>query len=117
MLPVLTPLAVDQAHPFPQLANKSMNVLLSLDHPETPEEEKLMVILPVPRSLPRIVQIRPDDDSPMRLIFLSEVLKLCSDRLFPGYRMRQAHAFRVTRNSDLYIDEEESENLLKKIEE
>ncbi len=117
VLPVLTPLAVDQAHPFPQLANKSMNVLLSLDHPETPEEEKLMVILPVPRSLPRIVQIRPDDDGPMRLIFLSEVLKLCSDRLFPGYRMRQAHAFRVTRNSDLYIDEEESENLLKKIEE
>ena len=117
VMPVLTPLAVDQAHPFPQLANKTMNVLLSLDHPETPEEEKIMVILPVPRSLPRIVQIRPGEEGPMRLIFLSEVLKLCSDRLFPGYRLRQAHAFRVTRNSDLYIDEEESENLLKKIEE
>jgi polyphosphate kinase len=117
VLPVLTPLAVDQAHPFPLLGNKTLNVMVSLDHPETAGQEKLMIILPVPRSLPRIVQIAPTLDRPLRHIFLSEIVKLCAGRLFPGYAVQDAHAFRVTRNSDLYIDEEESENLLKKIEE
>ncbi len=117
VLPVLTPLAVDQAHPFPLLGNKTLNVLVSLDHPETPGLEKLMIILPVPRSLPRIVQIAPAGDGPRRYMFLSEIIKLCAGRLFPGYEVQDAHAFRVTRNSDLYIDEEEAENLLKKIEE
>ena len=115
--PVLTPLAVDQAHPFPLLANKTLNVLVSLDHPEAPRQEKMMIILPVPRSLPRIVQIAPATEGPRRHMFLSEMIKLCAGQLFPGYAVRDAHAFRVTRNGDLYIDEEESVNLLKKIEE
>lgn len=117
VLPILTPLAVDQAHPFPQIVNKTLNVLLSLDNPDTPEIEKTVVILPVPRILPRIVQIEPDTEGPARYIFLSEIIKLCALALFPGYRIHGAHAFRITRNSDLYIDEEEAENLLKKIEE
>ncbi len=117
VLPILTPLAVDQAHPFPQIINKTLNVLLSLDNPDTPEIEKTIVILPVPRILPRIVQIEPDAEGPARYIFLSEIIKLCALALFPGYRINGAHAFRITRNSDLYIDEEEAENLLKKIEE
>src|SRR5215212_7924196 len=70
VLPVLTPLAVDQAHPFPLLGNKTLNVLVSLDHPDTPGQEKLMIILPVPRSLPRIVQIAPAPEGPLRHIFL-----------------------------------------------
>ncbi len=115
--PVLTPLAVDQSHPFPQIVNKTLNVLLALDDPETPETEKTIVILPVPRILPRIVQLDPDSDGPARYIFLSEIIKLYAVSLFPGYRIHGAHAFRITRNSDLYIDEEEVENLLKKIEE
>jgi len=117
VLPVLTPLAVDQAHPFPLLGNKTLNVLVSLDNPDTPGQDRLMIILPVPRSLPRIVQIAPRDAGPLRHLFLSEIIKLCGGRLFPGYVVEQASAFRVTRNSDLYIDEEEAENLLKKIEE
>jgi polyphosphate kinase len=115
--PVLTPLALDQMHPFPQLGNKTLNVVVSLDNPETPEEEKLVAILPVPRILPRLVLIAPAKTGPQRYIFLSEIIKLCAGELFPGYTLRSAHAFRVTRNSDLYIDEEEAENLLKKIEE
>ncbi len=115
--PVLTPLAVDQAHPFPQIVNKTLNVLLALDDPETPEIEKTLVILPVPRILPRIVQIEPETEGPERYMFLSEIIKLYAVSLFPGYRIHGAHAFRITRNSDLYIDEEEVENLLKKIEE
>jgi polyphosphate kinase len=115
--PVLTPLAVDQAHPFPLLANKTLNILVSLDHPETPQQENAMIIIPVPRSLPRIVPIQPGAGGPQRYMFLSEIIKLCADQLFPGYRVAGTHSFRVTRNSDLYIDDEEAENLLKKIEE
>lgn len=117
VFPVLTPLAVDQAHPFPLLGNKTLNVIVWLDHPETPETEKLMVIVPVPRSLPRIVPIASSSEGQQTHIFLSEIIKLCAGTFFPGYHVRGAHAFRVTRNSDLYIDEEEAANLLKKIEE
>ncbi len=115
--PVLTPLALDQSHPFPQLGNKTLNIIVSLDNPTTPEVEQHVAILPVPRILPRLVEIPPaKTGGPRHTIFLSEIIKLCAGQLFPGYRLNAAHAFRVTRNSDLYIDEEESENLLKKIE-
>jgi len=115
--PVLTPLALDQSHPFPQLGNKTLNVAVSLDNPDTPEIEHLMAILPVPRILPRLVAIAPSTNGPQRYLFLSEIIKLCASELFPGYKVFGAYSFRVTRNSDLYIDEEEAENLLKKIEE
>ena len=115
--PVLTPLALDQSHPFPQLGNKTLNIIVSLDNPTTPEVEQHVAILPVPRILPRLVEIPPaKTGGPRHTIFLSEIIKICAGQLFPGYRLNAAHAFRVTRNSDLYIDEEESENLLKKIE-
>ena len=115
--PVLTPLALDQSHPFPQLGNKTLNVIVSLENPLNKEANKLIAILPVPRILPRLVSISPSKTGPERYIFLSEIIKLCAEDLFPGFSLKTAHAFRVTRNSDLYIDEEESENLLKKIEE
>jgi polyphosphate kinase len=115
--PVLTPLAIDQSHPFPQIANKTLNVIVTVDNPDTPEQESLTAVLPVPRILPRLVQIAPDKRGPQTFAFLSEIIKLCAGDLFPGYRVTGAHAFRVTRNSDLYIDDEEAENLLKKIEE
>ena len=115
--PVLTPLALDQSHPFPQLGNKTLNIIVSLDNPTTPELDQLVAILPVPRILPRLVPIDPVGAHPQRFLFLSEIIKLCAGEFFPGYHVAGAHAFRVTRNSDLYIDEEEAENLLKKIEE
>jgi polyphosphate kinase len=112
--PVLTPLAIDPSHPFPEIQNKSLNVLCSLNKPETPELERLMALVPVPRSLPRIVRIGVG--SGYRFIFISSIIKLCCGDLFPGHEVSSGHVFRVTRNSDLYIDEEEAENLLKKIE-
>jgi polyphosphate kinase len=129
--PVITPLAVDASHPFPQIGNKSLNVVVSVDDPSVPGSGPSMAILPVPRILPRVVEISPARASPgrgrrkstraktrnRRFIFLSEIVKLCASSFFTGFRVSGAHAFRVTRNSDLYIDEEESENLLKKIEE
>lgn len=116
VLPVLTPLAVDQSHPFPQLGNKTLNLLIAVTASVDAETEKLMVIVPVPRSLPRLVLIGDNGESPRRFIFLSEIIKLCAAQLAAGYTVTAVHAFRVTRNSDLYIDEEESANLLKKIE-
>ena len=115
--PVLTPLAIDQSHPFPQIASKTLNVIVSLENPDSPGAETLTAILPVPRILPRIVQVCPEKSGPQTFFFLSEMIKLCAGSLFPGYRIQSAAAFRVTRNSDLYIDDEEAENLLKKIEE
>lgn len=119
IFPVLTPLAIDQSHPFPQLGNKTLNIVVSLDDPSTPELDRHFAILPVPRALPRIVRIDSADTpgSGRRFIFLSDIIKHCAVDFFPGYRIHGAHAFRVTRNSDLYIDEEEADNLLKKIEE
>lgn len=114
--PVLTPLAVDQAHPFPLLANKTLSLLVLLRQEGDPAAEPVLSIVPVPRSLPRILRLCPGESGPERFLFLSEILKLCVGELFPGYQVLGAHAFRVTRNSDLYIDEEEAENLLKKIE-
>ena len=115
--PVLTPLALDQSHPFPQLGNKTLNIAVSLDNPDTPKDEQLIAILPVPRILPRLVAIDPSKSGAQRYVFLSDIIKLCAGELFPGYKVNGAYAFRITRNSDLYIDEEETENLLKKIEE
>ncbi|MBL4575739.1 MAG: polyphosphate kinase 1 [Opitutaceae bacterium] len=117
VFPVLTPLAVDPSHPFPQIGNKTLNVLVELDYPDTPKTKSQIAILPVPRILPRLVRIQPESKGPRRYIFLSEVIKLCAEKLFPGCRVLSAKAFRITRNSDLYIDDEESENLLMKIEE
>jgi polyphosphate kinase len=117
VLPVLTPLAIDQVHPFPQIGNKTLNVLVALDNPDTPEQDNHVAILPVPRILPRLVPVPPVTNGSRQFIFLSDLIKRYAGELFPGYRIQSAHAFRVTRNSDLYIDEEEVENLLAKIEE
>ncbi len=115
--PVLTPLAIDPAHPFPQFVNKSLNILLWLDDPDTPEFDRMLAFIPVPRILPRVVRVPGSSRRPDCYVFLSDILKLFSRELFPGYKVHSVHAFRITRNSDLYIDEEEVENLLKTIEE
>ncbi|KAF0093368.1 MAG: polyphosphate kinase [Puniceicoccaceae bacterium 5H] len=115
--PVLTPLAIDPTHPFPQFGNKSLNLLLWLDDPDTPQTERMLAFIPVPRILPRVVRIPGTTRTPPTYVFLNDVIKLFAQQLFPGYHLRAAHAFRITRNSDLYIDEEEVENLLQYIEE
>ena len=118
IFPVLTPLAIDPAHPFPKLTNKALYILASIDDPETRIIERLMAIIPVPRILPRIIKIdAPRRGNPSVYIFLSDIIQRYVKRLFQGYRVRSAVPFRITRNSDLYFDEEEVENLLKKIEE
>lgn len=113
--PVLTPLAIDPAHPFPQLVNKSLNLLVHLEDPEHKHEEPMMAIVPVPRILPRVVAIEGGEVDTYS--FLGDIIKNHVNCLFPGYTVKNTWAFRITRNSDLYIEEEEAENLLQYIEE
>ena len=116
--PVLTPLAIDPAHPFPQLSNKALYILASIDDPETRIIEQMMAIVSVPRVLPRIIQVGATRrGKPGVYISLSDIVHRFIKRLFPGYKVTSAVPFRITRNSDLYIDEEEVKNLLSKIEE
>ena len=113
--PVLTPLAIDPSHPFPQIANKTLNVLAWIYDEEDPDKPFKMAIVPVPRILPRVVRIE-NSSNQNTFIFLSDIIESHAPSLFPGYQTKGAWAFRITRNSDLYINEEEAENLLKKIE-
>ena len=119
LFPVLTPLAVDPSHPFPQLANKSHNLIVRLNRPD--ETDLSYAIVQIPRVLPRMLQIPEEpgrDLGPgLHFFFLQDLIKHYLFRLFPGLDVHDAHAFRMTRNNDLYIDEEEAENLLQTIEE
>ncbi len=118
IFPVLTPLAIDPAHPFPKLANKALYILASIADVDKGKSERRMAIIPVPRILPRVVRIdAPRRGNPEVYIFLSDIIQRYVRQLFPGYRVHSAVPFRITRNSDLYFDEEEVENLLNKLEE
>ncbi len=115
VFPVLTPLAVDASHPFPQLQNKSHNLFLSLQRPERPTE-LLHAVVQIPRVLHRLVRIPHPNPNEWHYILIQNLIESHVHDLFPGLKVEEVYGFRVTRNSDLYIDEEEAENLLRTIE-
>ncbi|KFN41185.1 polyphosphate kinase 1 [Arenimonas oryziterrae] len=112
ILPVLSPLGLDPAHPFPRILNKSLNVVVVLEGKDAFGRKGGMAIVRAPRSLPRIIQL-PEEISGGKhdYVFLSSVLTAFVDDLFPGMKVKGAYQFRVTRNSELFVDEEEVENL------
>ena len=119
VFPVLTPLAVDPTHPFPLILNKSLNLFVSLRNLRKKQATPLKAVVQVPRILPRLVLIESSDASPNKsytFVFLSDVVRHFVSDLFPGHEAIGAWAFRITRNSHLYVDEEEVENLLLSIE-
>jgi polyphosphate kinase len=113
--PVLTPLAIDPAHPFPQLLNKTLNIMVQLQIEKNGETLTHLAVVQVPRALPRLIKL-PRDDSRQDYAFLAEIIGHNLGDIFPGTRILGYWAFRVTRNSELYIDEEEMANLLKAVE-
>ena len=113
--PVLTPLGIDPAHPFPQLLNKSLNLVVKLEWTHDGEKEQRLGVVQVPRVLPRLVWL-PREDESHEYIFLGSLIGEHLADLFPGTRILGWWHFRVTRNSELYIDEEDSGNLLKAVE-
>lgn len=111
--PVLTPIAVDPSHPFPQLLNKSLNVIVELAGDGLQTD---IAVVQAPRILPRVVafsQPQNGDD----YVFLGNIIQEHVASLFRGVHVKGSHLFRVTRNSNLYFDEEEEQNLLHAIEE
>jgi polyphosphate kinase len=129
VFPVLTPLAIDPAHPFPQLLNKSLNLAVVLSIPDTPgqldglkhddsHDDMRFGVVQVPRVLPRLVALPPDVSTRKRAyVFLSSIISEHIGDLFPGLEVQGCYAFRVTRNSELYLDEDEADNLLEAVRE
>lgn len=112
VVPVVSPLGLDPAHPFPRLVNKSLNFILSLDGKDAFGRESGLAIVPAPRSLPRLIKvprsIMPEGDN---FIFLSSVIHANVDQFFPGMTVTECHQFRVTRNSDLEMSNVEVEDV------
>ncbi|MGL4608419.1 MAG: polyphosphate kinase 1 [Trueperaceae bacterium] len=112
LFPVLTPLAVDASHPFPRLPNLSFSLILEAFDPVDDEERR--AIVQVPSVLPRFLRL-PGKES-YRFVMLENIIKAKLDALFPGYEVRRAYAFRLTRNADIEIAEDEADDLLQVIE-
>ena len=105
VFPVLTPLAVDPAHPFPYISGLSLNLAVMVKNPLTGQE--MFARVKVPPLLDRFIQV-----SPQRFVPLEDVIAANLDELFPGMQMIQHHTFRVTRNEDVEVEEDDAENLL-----
>ncbi len=113
--PVLTPLAVDLTHPFPQVLNKSLNLIVRLVKAQNGAEREHMAVVQIPAILPRVVRL-PRADGRQDYVYLDRLIGHYLADLFPGTRLLGYWPFRVTRNSELYIDQEETANLLRAVE-
>ncbi len=112
---VLTPLGIDSAHPFPELLNKSLNIMVELSVERSGASDTCLAIVQVPRILSRLVKL-PRRGEEVRYLLLEAVILRHLTDLFSGNRILGCWCFRVTRNSELYIDEESAANLLKAVE-
>ena len=112
VLPVLSPLGIDPSHPFPRVLNKSLNFIVSLSGKDAFGRLASVAVVQAPRSLPRLIQL-PDDVAQGRwdFVFLSSIIHAHVGDVFPGMKVKGCFQFRVTRNSDLFVDEEEMEDL------
>jgi polyphosphate kinase len=114
--PVLTPLAIDPGHPFPHVHNKSLNVALLVERQHAKQLQELFAVVQVPAVLDRVV-ILPGDSDQVRFVLLEDIIAAHLGTLFGGFRVLCHTVFRVTRNTDLTIDEDDAEDLLQSIEE
>ena len=112
IFPILTPLAVDPSHPFPYISGLSLNLAVLVRKPDTNEE--LFARVKVPGSLPRFMQTT--EFAATRFIAIEQVIIANLHQLFPGMEIEDHYTFRITRNADLELEEEESENLLESME-
>ena len=121
VFPALTPLAIDPGHPFPHLRNKSINVAVLLrpqgGRRRVPARGKLLAVVQVPGVLARLVRLPAAAEAGHAFALLEELIAAHVGDLFPGYAAKHTAAFRVTRNWDLNVDEEDSEDLLSTIQE
>jgi polyphosphate kinase len=118
VVPVLTPLTFDPSRPFPRILNKSLNFIVRLHGRDAFGRRRHRGMVQAPRSLPRIIELPEHLSKPGKhnYVFLSSVIRVHVDRLFPGLDVDGCYQFRVTRNSDLYIDDEEVSDLVRALE-
>lgn len=107
VLPIISPIGLDPAHPFPRLVNKSLNFIVELEGKDAFGRDLNYAIVPAPRTLPRIIKL-PDNlgDPGHNFIFLSSMIHAHADQLFPGMEVKGCYQFRLTRNADLDVDVE-----------
>jgi polyphosphate kinase len=113
--PVLTPLALDPARPFPRIQNKSLNFIVQVKGKDAYGRNTALAILQAPRSLPRIIRV-PNEGGRRDFVYLSTIVEAFVAKLFVGMEVLGCYQFRVTRNSDLFVDEEEVDDLLRAVE-
>ncbi|HEY0197574.1 MAG TPA: polyphosphate kinase 1 [Rhodanobacter sp.] len=112
VLPVLSPLGLDPAHPFPRILNKTLNIAVVLKGRDAFGHEGHMALVRAPRSLPRIIRVPAEvSGAGEHFVFLAELLQAFADMMFPGFKVVGSYQFRVTRNSELIVEEAEVENL------
>ncbi|NND53703.1 MAG: polyphosphate kinase 1 [Gammaproteobacteria bacterium] len=118
VVPTLSPISLDPARPFPRILNKSLNFIVGLDGIHAFGRPCDRAIVQAPRSLPRLIHLPPGltDTGENDFVFLSSIIHAFVDELFVGVKITGCYQFRITRNSDMYVDDEEVDNLMRAIE-
>ncbi len=119
LLPILSPLGLDPAHPFPKVLNKSLNFIVSLEGKDAFGRNSGYAVVQAPRALPRIIPMPAgelEEGAPYNFVFLSSIIHAFVEDLFPGMTVHGCYQFRVTRNGDLFVDEEEVDDLMRALE-
>jgi polyphosphate kinase len=115
VVPVLSPLALDPARPFPKTLNKSLNFAVKLQGEDGFGRNTGLAVVQAPRSLPRLIRL-PDELGGRQFVFLATLVEAFISKLFAGMQVRGCYQFRVTRNSDLFVEQEEVDDLLRAVE-
>ena len=113
--PMLTPVTVDPSHPFPHVLNKALCIAFLLRRRRHKSEKPFFGVLTVPRALPRLLRV-PNGDNSIHYVFLQDIISTYADKLYRGYEILASAPFRITRNSNLYLEEEEARTLLEAID-
>jgi polyphosphate kinase len=113
--PVLSPLALDPARPFPKILNKSLNFAVVVEGEDGFGRNSGLAVVQAPRSLPRLIRL-PDELGSRNFVFLGTIVEAFVSRLFAGMRVQGCYQFRVTRNSDLFVEQDEVDDLLRAVE-
>ena len=111
VLPIINPIGLDPSHPFPKLVNKSLNFIVELDGKDAFGRETGLAIVPAPRSLPRLIKLPDDISKGNELAFLSSIIHAHADQLFPGMLVQGCYQFRLTRNADFELEQDDMQDL------
>jgi polyphosphate kinase len=113
--PMLTPVTVDPTHPFPHVLNKALSIAFLLHRRKGGNGKPYFGVVTVPRALPRLLRVPSENPGQIQYVFLQDVISTYASKLYRGYEILASAPFRITRNSNLYLEEEETRNLLETI--